>query len=144
MTATLSSDVQLLNGVSSDGLGVTVESIVALLFATVFAFVVSWPMALCSLGVAPIIIICGAIVSKADMENNVAMEETKTEDDKSEDAKEIQILATDTISNYKTVASFGNDQILIDQFAAINNRNAASESKKSCLYGFSLGLSTAL
>jgi len=72
------------------------------------------------------------------------MEETKTEDDKSEDAKEIQILATDTISNYKTVASFGNDQILIDQFAAINNRNAASESKKSCLYGFSLGLSTAL
>jgi len=68
MTATLSSDVQLLNGVSSDGLGVTVESIVALLFATVFAFVVSWPMALCTLGVAPIIIICGAIVAKADME----------------------------------------------------------------------------
>lgn len=68
MTATLSSDVQLLNGVSSDGLGVTVESLVAIIFATVFAFVVSWPMALCSILVTPFIIVCGAITAKADAE----------------------------------------------------------------------------
>lgn len=39
----------------------------------------------------------------------MGMEEETTEDDKSDDSKESQILATDTITNYKTVASFGND-----------------------------------
>jgi len=39
----------------------------------------------------------------------MGMEEQETENEKSDDAKESQILATDSITNYKTVASFGND-----------------------------------
>ena len=32
------------------------------------------------------------------------------------DAKAADILVSDSIANYKTVASFGNDQIILDKF----------------------------
>lgn len=109
MTSTLSSDVQMLNGVSSDGLAVMTEAVVCLLFAVGFSMYWSWPMACVALVATPLIMICGAITAKADMDNQMGMEEQETENEKSDDAKESQILATDSITNYKTVASFGND-----------------------------------
>jgi ABC-type transport system involved in Fe-S cluster assembly fused permease/ATPase subunit len=41
-------------------------------------------------------------------------------DDKSAEVKQSQIIVSDSIANYKTVASFGNDQILLDEFNALN------------------------
>jgi len=109
MTATLSSDVQLLNGVSSDGIAVMLESAVALLFGVAFALYWSWPMALCCIGIIPIIMTSIGIVTKANNANMLGIEELESDDSKSSDIKQSQILATDSISNYKTVASFGND-----------------------------------
>ena len=109
MTATLSSDVQLLNGVSSDGIAVMVESIVAVLTGLIFALIFSWPMALVGLGIMPFFMVAGVIVAKADNENMMAIEEKESSDDVSDDVKAVQILSSDSIQNYKTVASFGND-----------------------------------
>ena len=61
MTATLASDVQLLNGVSSEGMAVQVEALGAVLCAVIAGFVFSWPMTLVGLGIIPFIIICGAM-----------------------------------------------------------------------------------
>lgn len=69
MTATLASDVQLLNGVSSEGTAVQTEGAVALLIGIIGAFIWSWPMALVGIGLAPFIMISGAIVAKADTES---------------------------------------------------------------------------
>jgi hypothetical protein len=44
----------------------------------------------------------------------MGIEEKTTDEDVSEDQKESLILASDSIANYKTVASFGRDEILID------------------------------
>ena len=96
---------------------------------------------LVGLGIIPLIIICGVIVAKADNENFFSMEETETADDKSDDMKNMQILASDSIANYKTVASFGNDQILIKEFETINLKMAASENKAAFCYAIALGLS---
>lgn len=109
MTATLSSDVQLLNGVSSDGIAVMVESIVAVLTGLVFALIFSWPMALVGLGIMPFFMVAGVIVAKADNENMMDVKEQESSDDVSDDVKAVQILSSDSIQNYKTVASFGND-----------------------------------
>jgi len=109
MTATLSSDVQLLNGVSSDGIAVMVESIVAVLTGLIFSLIFSWPMALVGLGIMPFFMVAGVIVAKADNENMMSIEEKQSSDDVSDDVKAVQILSSDSISNYKTVASFGND-----------------------------------
>lgn len=109
MTATLSSDVQLLNGVSSDGIAVLVEAIGGVLTGLVFSLIFSWPMALVGLGILPFFMIAGVIVAKADNENMMAIEDKQSSDDVSDDVKEVQILSSDSIQNYKTVASFGND-----------------------------------
>lgn len=74
MTGTLASDVQLLNGVSSEGIGVQIEGGVAVLTGVVAAFILSWPLALCTIGLLPVFLICGAIQQKADQENMMNME----------------------------------------------------------------------
>jgi len=61
MTGTLASDVQLLKGVSSEGLGAQIEGAVAVLTGMIAAFIFSWPLALCTIGLLPIFLICGAI-----------------------------------------------------------------------------------
>ena len=66
-------------------------------------------MALCCIGIIPIIMTSIVIVTKANNANMLGIEELESDDSKSSDIKQSQILATDSISNYKTVASFGND-----------------------------------
>ena len=65
LTGTLASDVQLLNGVSSEGLGSTIESVIAVMTGVIASFILSWPIALVPLCLLPIFLICGAIQSKA-------------------------------------------------------------------------------
>ena len=81
MTGTLASDVQLLNGVSSEGLGAKVEGAVAALAGMIGAFVLSWPLALCTIGLLPVFVIGGAIQQKADQENMMNMEAAEGSDD---------------------------------------------------------------
>jgi len=97
LTSTLASDVQLLNGVSSDGLQAQTEAMFGILTAIIAGFVFSWPMTLVGLIVIPLIVICGAIVAKADNENFLNVEEQSSDDDASEDQKNSQILAADSI-----------------------------------------------
>ena len=61
MTGTLASDVQLLNGVSSEGMGAQIEGAVAALAGSIMAFIFSWPLALCAVAILPIFLICGVI-----------------------------------------------------------------------------------
>lgn len=146
ITSTLASDVQLLAGVSAEGTQISVEGGIAVLAALIMAFIFSWPMAICGIGVLPFILVCGAIAQKADQQNMLGMEDDKGSDDleKTDDAKQSKILAADSIANYKTVASFGHDQILINEFSAINMRSAASDQKAAYLYAVSLALSVAI
>jgi ABC-type bacteriocin/lantibiotic exporter with double-glycine peptidase domain len=85
MTSTLASDVQLLNGVSSDGLAIQIEGFSAVLAAIIAGFVFSWPMTLVGLGIIPLIMICGAIVQKADNEAMMGLEEKTTDEDIGDD-----------------------------------------------------------
>lgn len=141
LTATLASDVQLLNGITQEGTAAAIEGGVALLWSICVAFYFSWPMALVCLITTPAVLISGAIAAKADMEQNTGMKEDEASFDKSDDLKQSQRLADDSILNYKTVASFGNDQILIDEFKAINLRKAKADNKAAWIYALSLGIS---
>ena len=146
MTGTLASDVQLLNGVSSEGVGAQLEGTVAVLTGMIAAFILSWPLALCTIGLLPVFLICGVIQQKADQENMMNMESQEGSDDmeQSDDLKESKLLCSDSISNYKTVASFGNDSLLIDRFGSINDRQAISDNKSAKCYAISLALSVSV
>jgi|Transcript_11191 ATP-binding cassette subfamily B (MDR/TAP) protein 1 len=87
MTATLASDVQLLNGVSSEGLAVMVEAMSALATAFIGGGIFSWPMMLVGLAVVPLIVICGTIAAKADNEAMMNVKEQESSDDKTDDQK---------------------------------------------------------
>lgn len=146
MTGTLASDVQLLNGVSSEGLGANIEAGVAALTGSVMAFIFSWPLALCAIGILPIFLVCGVIEQKADQENMMNMESAEGSEDMelTDELKMSKLLCSDAITNYKTVASFGNDQLLIDQFKDLNDKQAKVEDGQSKCYALSLSLSIAI
>ena len=142
MTATLASDVQLLNGVSSEGMAVMVEAFAAVICGFVASIIFSWPIALIGVGVLPFILICGIIVAKADNESMMNIKQAEGSDEKSDDSKMSAILASDSITNYKTVASFGHEELLLNEFNAINMRKAHVDRKAAYWYALALGVST--
>ena len=75
---------------------------------------------------------------------NMEAQEGSEEMEQSDESKMSKLLCSDAITNYKTVASFGNDQVLIDQFKSINDRQAAVEDKKAKWFAISLSLSVAI
>jgi len=121
ITATLASDVQTLNGASSEGSAAMIEATAAFLWGIVLAFIFSWPMALVGLGAGPIMAISSFVQQKVDNEMyfqgavDKELEDGKG-DGKHNEIKQADLLVSDAIMNYKTVASFGNDYIIIDEF----------------------------
>ena len=57
ISATLASDVQTLNGASSEGAAAILEAMASLLFGLLLGFIYSWPMALVGLCLAPFLVI---------------------------------------------------------------------------------------
>lgn len=56
-----------------------------MLYAIVWSFVWSWPMALCAILITPFLLIAGFIAAKADQQELMGMEEEVSENDKSDD-----------------------------------------------------------
>ena len=61
MTATLASDVQALNGASSEGSATIIEATAAFVWGIVLALIFSWPMALVGFVAAPLMAIASFI-----------------------------------------------------------------------------------
>lgn len=101
----LSSDVQTLNGASTEGLAVMLESMFAICCGIILGFIFSWKVSLVALGCVPFMMLGGSINAKfqAGM--------TGVDEDAYKDAN---LLAGDSINNYRTVSSFGYDNLLID------------------------------
>ena len=83
LSATLASDVQQLNGVSTEGLAVMAEAMFSLLGGIVLSFIFSWKVALVSLAIVPFMIIGSAInakFTKAQTEENPNKEKQSSQD----------------------------------------------------------------
>ena len=61
ITATLASDVQLLNGASSEGMASILEATAALFWGLALGFIFSWPIACCGIVAAPFLVISTSI-----------------------------------------------------------------------------------
>ena len=59
LTSTLSSDAQIINGVSTEGLGSILEAICSIVTGIVIGFVFSWRMSLVCIACTPFIVISG-------------------------------------------------------------------------------------
>ena len=105
LTSTLTSDVYALNGASTEGLSTVIETWFGLIGALILAIIFEWRTALTTLGVIPFFI-CSAVIQ--------VKLQTGLTDSQEGPLKSANLLLSDAISNYKTVASFGHEYLLID------------------------------
>jgi ATP-binding cassette subfamily B (MDR/TAP) protein 1 len=132
LTSTLSSDVYALNGASTEGLSTVIETYFGLIGAFIMAMIIEWRTSLTVLAIIPFFI-CSAIIQ-------VKLQTGFTE---SQDGplKEANLLLSDAISNYKTVASFSHEYLLIDILKKKLSEPMRTGTIKAHIAGFLFGWS---
>jgi ATP-binding cassette, subfamily B (MDR/TAP), member 1 len=105
LTGVLTSDVYLLNGVSAESMSTLIETSIGMIGGIIIALIFEWKTTLCSFGVVPFFI-CSAMI-QVKLQTGI----TEKQDGALRNAN---LLISDAISNYKTVASFGHEHILVD------------------------------
>ena len=151
ITATLSSDVQLLNGASSEGMAAMIEATAAFVWGLLLAFIFSWPMGLVGLAICPIMTIASFMQQKADkdmyfegaVKEDLGVKNT-VDEEKKKHKKMADLLVADVISNYKTVASFGNDHLIVDEFEFLMQGKMSLDIKNAKIFGLSWGIAQAV
>ena len=132
LTSVLASDVQKLNGASSEGMGVMTESSFALVCGIIIGFVFEWRLTLVALGCVPFMMFGGAVESKL---------QTGMSDPDQAAYKESQLLASDAILNYRTVAGLNADMVIAAKYDDFIDEPSKNGIKTSHLVGFFFGLS---
>jgi len=132
LNSVLASDVQALNGASTEGTAVVMESTFAMVVGIAIGFAYNWKISLVALGCVPFMIIGGAINTKfqsgySDVDEN--------------SYKDANLLAGDSILNYRTVASFGHDQLIIQEYDKLIEKPMQTNLKKAQCIGFWFGFS---
>lgn len=107
LTTTLSSDAQVINGVSTEGLGSILEAVFAVTTGILIGFFFSWRMALVCLGLTPFMAISGYMGAKFQQGLSV---------EASDSHKYANLLSGDAIMNYRTVASFAQEKQIINDY----------------------------
>ena len=113
ISAILASDAQKLNGITSEPVSHMSEAFFSVATGIVLGFYFSWPIALCVLCLIPLLMIATVIKNKVQTARFFNVVE---QGDENSISKKAQLLASDSIVNYKTVASLGNDNMITDDF----------------------------
>ena len=108
------------------------ESTFAMIVGIVIGFCFNWKISLVALGCVPFMIAGGAINSK--------FQSGYSEID--EDAyKDANLLAGDSILNYRTVASLGHDNMIVSEYDVLTEGPIKTSFKKAQCIGFWFGFS---
>ena len=107
LTSFLAKDIQLINGASTYGAACVFESFFALVMGLAIGFVYSWKLALVGLFAAPFMIAGGFINSRFSGSQSQAEEDA---------FNEANLLLGDVINNHRTIASFGYDDLVVNQY----------------------------
>jgi len=132
LTSTLTSDVYALNGASTEGLSTVIETWIGLVGGLIMALIFEWRTALSAICVIPFFI-CSAVIQ-------VQLQTGFTESQEGA-LKKANLLISDAISNYKTVASFGHEYLLTDILRENLKEPLRKGAIKSHLAGFVFGWS---
>ena len=132
LTSILASDVQILNGASTEGAAVIMESAFALIVGIVIGFIFNWKLSLVALGSVPFMMIGGSLNAKFQAGMSSVDEVAY---------KDANLLAGDAIVNYRTVASFGHDNLIISEYDKLIGIPLTANLKKAHCIGFWFGFS---
>jgi ATP-binding cassette subfamily B (MDR/TAP) protein 1 len=103
-----------LNGLTTETVGIYVESILTMVIGIVISLIFSWRIALVCLAVSPFLFLGGIMASKAMNVKRMAGVTSKKDDF----YKESNALLSDVIMNYRTIISFGekNTDFLVGKY----------------------------
>lgn len=132
LNSVLASDVQALNGASTEGTAVILESLFGMVVGIALGFSYNWKISLVALGCVPFMIVGGAINTKFQSGYSNIDEEAY---------KDANLLAGDSILNYRTVASFGHDNLIIEEYDKLVEEPVKNGVKKAQCIGFWFGFS---
>jgi len=96
-----------MNGVSQEGMGITIESFSGIISGLLIAFLFQWKITAVALGTFPLMIFSSVI--QADIQKGY------TEIDE-EGIKEANLISSDAIMNFKTIQSFGFVDQIVKQY----------------------------
>jgi len=74
--------------------------------------------------------------------DDIGVEDT-TENEKRQHQKKAELLVADVVSNYKSVASFGHDHLIVEEFEELMQGKMALDVKNGKIFGLSWGASQA-
>lgn len=132
LTSTLSSDAQVINGVSTEGLASILEAISALITGLTISFVFSWKESLVLIGILPFMSVTGFMNAMFQKGISITSEDS---------TKMADLLAGDAIINYKTVASFAHENKLIKDYSQLIKGEEGKAKRKAMMIGFTYGFS---
>lgn len=148
LSTMLAQDVQTLNGVSTEALGVMAEAMSAMLGGLIIAFIFAWQVALVALAVVPFMVIGGIISAKMDAQNAGNDEEgtefgsqKKKEMDIKKQAMNPDLLANDSIQNFRTVMGFGLNEGIKNQYTKLLAPDLNTANKTAHCAGIIFGYS---
>ena len=72
--------------------------------------------------------------------DDIGVEDT-VDEDKKKHQKKSELLVADAVSNYKSVASFGHDHLIVDEFEELLQEKMALDVKNGKIFGLSWGIS---
>lgn len=131
----MNAEVGKLNTVCVEADSAFIEGFGSILVGLGFALVLSWPIVICIFLVAPLMLLSSKVGTAVKRKQWGILSSEESAD------KEAEIMLSDAIVNFKTVASIANSHILVEEFDGVNSQKAKKEIKAtSCeavQYGFS-------
>lgn len=95
-----------MNGASTEAIAVSLEAFLGLIVAVVIAFTFSWKISLVTLACAPLLVF-GSYINNA---SNKGLQNAQEKN-----YWNANILVSDSVLNYLTVASFGNEGLIVNK-----------------------------
>lgn len=136
MTVLLSKDCGLIEGAATEGSAIMLQTMFAMLISIGAAFYYSWKLALFSFAFVPIMMLGSIMQMKYDP---VIGEHVKEQDA----ATKADLIASDCIMNYRTVQSFGSDEVVMDEYELALNESRESfvslQMKAGFWFGYGMG-----
>ena len=133
LTSSLSSDVYALNGASTEGLSSMIETSIGLIGGLIVGLVFEWRTTLWWWGFVPMLVCASAIQGKLQT-GFTSIEEGPL--------KEALLLLSDSISNYKTVSSFANENLIVNSLEKLLEKPAKTGMCKAHFAGIIFGYSS--
>ena len=133
----LSSDASAIQGATGARIGLLVQVSVGIFFAVILSLIYSWKLALACGVFVPLVLFSAVLEVKINEGQNV--EKTKA-------LVESTRIATETISNIRTVASLGREETFHSSYMASLHKSYISAKKQMCvravLFGLTFNMST--